>query len=103
MYRRDSSVAASDLVHLTPAGGGLVLLWKRCKTSCTILATWLVLGMNNYEGQFAKARRVLDAIAGHYGLSVDEIKWRQHMRLDRVLKMRISGEGVQWCSAGPSD
>lgn len=66
-------------------------------------AVWLIMGMNNYEGQFPRARQPLEMLAKHYGVKFDEATWKQHAVKDHVIVAKISERGIEMESYGVGD
>jgi len=66
-------------------------------------ATWLIVGMVNWQGRLAKARTTIDVLAKHYRVAVDEDELARHLRRDRVMVARFSRQGVAWRSVGVGD
>ena len=68
-------------------------------------ATWMVLGMYNYEDGKQKARRIetIRMIADAYGVKPDPAELEKHLQIARVTTVRISATGVEISSAGVSD
>lgn len=63
-------------------------------------AVWLILGMNNYEGQYDKARRPLELLAKHYGVEVDRYRIEKHFKRDHVVVLKFSAAGIEVNSYG---
>ena len=63
-------------------------------------ATWLVVGMVNYDGRIDLARRHIDWIAGHYQLQGYEAALAPHLALERTAAVRFSQQGMQMRSLG---
>ncbi len=63
-------------------------------------ATWVIIGMINYEGRFKEVQAILGAVAGHYGVQIDAQALSQHLGLERVIVARVSRGGILWRSVG---
>ena len=66
-------------------------------------ATWLIIGMVNWDGRLPKARTTINTLARHYGVAVDQGQLAHHLRRDRVVVARFSHQGITWRSAGAGD
>lgn len=65
-------------------------------------ATWMVLGMYNFEDGKQKARRIetIRMIADAYGVTPDPAELDKHLKIAHVTTVRISAAGVEISSAG---
>jgi hypothetical protein len=61
---------------------------------------WMVMGMNNWEGQFARARKPLELLAKHYNVTIDDAELNKHLRRDRVVIVQVSKTGIELESRG---
>ncbi len=68
-------------------------------------ATWLVMGMYNYDDgkQKANRTRTIQMIADVYGVKPDPAELDKHLQRERVATIRISTAGVEISSAGVHD
>ncbi len=66
-------------------------------------ATWLVIGMVNWDGRIPTAKRVLHLLADHYGVELNKDLVATHLRLNRVAVARFSAAGVEMSSLGVGD
>ncbi len=66
-------------------------------------SVWVIVGMVNYEGRLETGRRVLEAAADHYGVTLDEAAMAEHLRIERVMSARIDRAGVVWHSRGVTE
>ena len=63
-------------------------------------ATWLVLGMMNYDGRLPKANKTIDLLAQHYNVEVDEDQRARHVRVNRVAVVRFDSSEARFQSVG---
>ncbi len=69
-------------------------------------AAWLVVGMVNDQRRlnpddFRYVRKPIEALAAHYGQTIDDTQYQRHIGRDRVTAIRFSAQGVQWESQTP--
>lgn len=63
-------------------------------------AIWMICGMNNGPKRLTDARGILDILAKHYEVKLDEAVLNQHLVEQRVAVIRLSREGIEMSSTG---